>query len=349
MNHFVFRELGKNEIFDPLTLYPVAPFTQARFYGEWQKSLGREVRRFVILSDGGTIAYFQLIKYPLFRNKSYFYIPYGPITKDFSTGFFANLKKELTGVAIIENAVFVRLDFSPSIPNDILSKFFTSAPFYTYHSAHFQPRAEWWLDLSKSETELLGKMQKKTKYNVYWAERKGITTEIIASGFEKYFPIFYELISNTAERNGFNLHSKNYYQNIFKNLRPDNAYLSIARYKGKILVIKLIIRYGQIANCVFSGSSNEHRDLRPTYPAQWTAIRQAKKLGHNFYNFGGISSKKIYRGWDGLTIFKKNFGGMEITHSDLFDLVVQPFWYRLYNFRKFGKNRLLKIFRGVRG
>ena len=35
----------------------------------------------------------------------------------------------------------------------------------------------------------------------------------------------------------------------------------------------------------------------------------------------------------------QNFGGQEIIHSDLFDIIVQPFWYRLYNFRKFIKQK----------
>ena len=338
MTTFVSRELEKNEPFDPLTIHPDTPFTQAQFYGRWQASLGREVKRFVVLSGGEVIAYFQLIKYPLLLGKSYFYIPYGPVTKDSSEVFFTYLKQELKQIAKTENIVFVRLDFTPPTPNEILSKFFAKAPFCTYHSAHFQPRVEWFLDLSKSGEQLLKEMQKKTRYNIHLASRKGVTTGIVTADFRKYFEDFYELMSVTAERNKFSLHQKNYYRNIFNNLQSDNAYLALARRGEKILVIKLIICYGPIASCIFSGSSNEHRNLKPTDLVQWRAICQAKKLGHNFYNFGGISSGKIYRGWDGLTIFKKNFGGMEITHSDLFDLVVQPFWYHLYNFRKLIKN-----------
>jgi lipid II:glycine glycyltransferase (peptidoglycan interpeptide bridge formation enzyme) len=185
-------------------------------------------------------------------------------------------------------------------------------------------------------------MHEKTRYSVRLAMKKGVITEIVRSDFEKYFEVFYDLMSGTAKRNGFSLHQKNYYQNIFKNLQSGNAYLVVARYKEKILVIKLILRYGQVAYSVFSGSSNDHRDLRPTYLVQWVAISEAKRLGHNFYNFGGISSGKIYQGWDGLTVFKKNFGGMEITHSNFFDIIVQPFWYYLYNFRKLIK-RWVKV------
>ena len=339
MSIFVFRELGENESFDPLIIYPNAPFTQAQFYGQWQTSLSREVKRFVVLNGEKVVAYFQLIKYPLLFGKSYFYIPYGPIIKEFSEDFFVDLKKELIRIAAIEKAVFVRLDFTPPVPSQTLIKFFKPAPSYTYRSVYFQPRAEWFLDLDKSENQLLEEMHKGARSSVRLAARKGIITEIVASDFEKYFSVFYELAINTAQRNGFNLHDKTYYQNIFSNLRSDNAYLAIARYGEKILVIKLIIRYGKIAHCIFSGSSNEDRHLRPTYLVQWKAICWAKKLGHNFYNFGGISSGKIYKGWNGLTTFKKNFGGKEIVHSDFFDVIVQPFWYHWYNFRKFIKNR----------
>ncbi|MEK7596614.1 MAG: hypothetical protein AAB450_00665, partial [Patescibacteria group bacterium] len=79
MENFVFRELGKDELFDPLTICSTTPFTQAQFYGEWQKSLGREVKRFIVSSNEKLVVYLQAIEYPLICNKSYFYIPYGPI------------------------------------------------------------------------------------------------------------------------------------------------------------------------------------------------------------------------------------------------------------------------------
>jgi len=336
MKNFEFREIGNNESFDTSIICVDTPFTQASFYGDWQKSLGRKTRRFLVYSDKEIVAYFQLIKYPLLLGKSYFYIPYGPVTKDFSKEFFGSIKKELTRIAKDDNVVFVRLDFTPQIANDVLSDFFTEAPLYTYHSAYFQPRLEWFLELEKSEDEFLKEMHEKTRYSIRLAERKGITAEIITKDFEKYFETFYTLMAGTAKRNGFSLHPKNYYENIFQNLsKTENNYLSIARYDQKILAIDLVIVFGKIANYVFGGSSDEERNRMPTYLAQWKAICYAKQLNCNNYNFGAISiENKIYKGWDGLTIFKKKFGGKEIKHSDFFDVVVNSFWYRLYNFRK---------------
>lgn len=335
MRQIEIREIGKDENFDPNNLCDNAPFTQASFYGDWQKKLGRTVRRFLVYSDNNIIAYFQLVKYPLLLGKSYFYIPYGPVIKDTSEDFFANLKLGLKQIAKVENAVFIRLDFTPLVSNDILSKFFTKAPLYTYHSAYFQPRAEWFLGLEKSENDLLVAMHEKTRYSIRLAERKEITAEISTGDFEKYFEIFYELMSETAKRNGFSIHQKNYYDSIFQNPHKANTYLSIAKHGQKILAIDLIIVFGKIANYVFGGSSNEERNRMPTYLAQWKAICHAKELNCDFYNFGGITTEnKIYKGWDGLTLFKKKFGGKEIIHSDFFDVVVNPFWYHLYNLRK---------------
>ncbi|MEX0918906.1 MAG: peptidoglycan bridge formation glycyltransferase FemA/FemB family protein [Candidatus Paceibacterota bacterium] len=336
MKNYEFREIRNDETFDPSIICVDIPFTQVSFYGDWQKSLGRETKRFLVSSDKEIVAYFQLVKYPLLLGKSYFYIPYGPVTKDFSKEFFADLKKELSRISKAEKVVFVRLDFTPQISNEILSDFFTKAPLYTYHSAYFQPRLEWFLGLEKPEDEILKEMHEKTRYSIRLAERKEITAEIITKDFEKYFETFYLLMTGTAKRNGFSLHQRDYYKNIFQNLsKTENNYLAVAKYEQKVLAIDLVIVFGKIANYVFGGSSNEERNRMPTYLAQWKAICYAKQLNCSYYNFGGISTEnKIYKGWDGLTIFKKKFGGQEVTHSDFFDLIVNPFWYYLYNFRK---------------
>jgi lipid II:glycine glycyltransferase (peptidoglycan interpeptide bridge formation enzyme) len=142
-------------------------------------------------------------------------------------------------------------------------------------------------------------------------------------------------MEETAKRNGFRLHEKNYYWNIFRNLSKTNSYLSIAKYKQKVLAIDLVIIFGGIANYVFGGLSNEERNRMPAHVAQWKAICYAKQCNCAYYNFGGISTdNNLYKGWDGLTTFKKKFGGKEVGHSDFFDIVVNPLWYHLYNFRK---------------
>ena len=106
-------------------------------------------------------------------------------------------------------------------------------------------------------------------------------------------------------------------------------------------MIDVIIVYGNTANYVYGSGSDELRTSGTSFAAQWAALQQAKKIGCRNYNFGGIVVEGIYSGWEGLTRFKKRFGGYEVNHSDFYDLVAKPFWYWLYNLRK-----LLKKLKG---
>jgi len=338
MNQFTLHELGNDEHFDPLTVYDSVPFTQAKFYGDWQRTIGRVVKRFLIENNSETVGYIQLIKYPLPFGKSYFYAPYGPVIKKgaVSLELLSFLKTELRSVASTNDTVFVRLDFTPQINKDFVGKIFTASHLYTYHSAYFQPRNEWFLELDKPEDEILDAMHEKTRYSVRLAIRRDVQVEIVTENFKNYFNDFYALMKETAQRNKFSLHPKNYYEVVFDSLSGINgSFLSVARYDQKVLAIDMIVVFGKTANYVFGGSSTESRNRVPTYLAQWRAICHAKKIGCMNYNFGGISvGDGTYKGWEGLTAFKKKFGGFQVDRSPLYDTVSIQFWYHMYNFRK---------------
>lgn len=335
MQRFTIKELDDKDSFDTNTLISYVPFTQTRLYGTWQQALGRRVRRFVVIDESATVAYFQSITYPLMRGLTYVYIPYGPVMSTPQEDLIVYLKEVMATLAREERAVFVRLDSTPEMPSDLVVRYFTKAPRYTYHSAYFQPRYEWYLDLTPDEDTLFACMHKNTRYSIRVAEKKEIVTQVVTQDFMKYFDIFYDLMVETSTRNGFSLHAKEYYRHIFESLTSENAYLVIAGYKETTLVVDLFITANGIANYVFSGSSSTERDRMPSYAAQWHAIRHAKQQGCHVYNFGGISKDDgVYSGWEGLTSFKKKFGGRGVEHSQFFDYVASPVVYRLYNLRK---------------
>ena len=336
MSNFSFQELKEGEDFNPLALCSDTPFTQATFYGQWQKALGREVRRFVVSKSGKPVVFFQLIKYPLIAGKNYAYCPFGPVVKEYSPELLVTLKTELSKLAKSLNAVFIRLDFIPVPQKNLnLQKYFTKSLAATYHSAYFQPRVEWFLSLEPGKEELYQRMNNKHRYSIRLAERKGIVPEIITTDFEKHFARFYELMIETAKRDGFSLHPRAYYENVFKNLQNiPGSFLALAKYQNKILVADVIVVYGSTANYVYGSSSDELRTFGTSFTAQWAALQQAKKISCARYNFGGIAVPGVYSDWEGLTRFKKRFGGYEVHHSDFYDLVANPFWYWLYNLRK---------------
>lgn len=341
MERFKIQELGKNEDFDVSVLCKDVPFTQARFYGRWQKELCREVKRFVIKTPDEVVGYFQLIRYPFFFGRSFIYIPYGPVLKNPDDNLLCFLKRELKKVAKSERAFFVRLDFTPPLKEKTLSKFFKKSPLHTRHASYTQPRTEWFVDLTEgeSEEELLLLLPGKTRYLIRHSVKKEITTEVITENFPEYFEVFYKLMSETSSRNNFSLHPKKYYENIFNQLNKDHSFLVLGKYGEKTLVITLVVTYGDTATFVFGASESEEKSRNPTYATHWRGICEAKKQGYQYYNFGGISSQeKKGSQLDGVSTFKKKFKGHRHTHSDFYDLVTGSFYYRLYTLQKLLKS-----------
>ncbi|MDO8471463.1 MAG: peptidoglycan bridge formation glycyltransferase FemA/FemB family protein [bacterium] len=334
---FEIIETKNSSDYNPLLIDKNAPFTQAWFYGEWQEMMGRKVRRFEIAENSETVGYFQVIKYPLIFSRNILYIPHAPVLRSLGEGgappsiFLKTFRDKLLEIAVEENAIFVRFDF-----NFVdLNKYFRKVPFYAYHSVYFQPKYEWVLDIDKPEGELFNNIPRKSRYDIRYAENKGVVIEIIDNNLNKYFEDFYSLLSETAKRNNFSLHQKIYYQNIFANCeRNKNAFLILAEYNNKIFTANLILVFGETAYSVFGGSDDKFKNLRTPRLSHWRGIMEAKNRGYKFYNFGAVSSDEDYKSFEGISKFKKGFGGRMAEYSDSYDLVLKPFWHWLYNFRK---------------
>lgn len=338
---FEFREIKSENEYKLLELKPDAPFTQAWFFGKWQEMMGRKARRFEIRNNTEIFGFFQMIKYPMFFWQSFLYIPHGPIlqtTNYFSDGFLKEFHKKLTDIAREENVIFIRFDLLPKTENNF-EQYFKKTPIVHYHSSYFQPKFEWRINIKKTEDELIGEMHPKTRYNIRLAGKKGVKIEIIKDNFEKYFSDFFKSLEETAGRDDFNLHPKIYYENIFKTLDSKNAFLVVAKYGEKILLINLILLFGNTAYFVFGGSSGEYKNLMFSYLAQWEAVKEAKKRGFEIYNFGGVDVEGIYKTFGGISTFKKRFGGELLEHSDSYDVVLKFFWYYVYNLRKWLLNQ----------
>ncbi len=342
MRSVVFEEVRNPDRFHPEKLMQYAPLTQNYSYGEWQRAVGRTVRRFVGVREGVCVATLQLVQYPLLAGRSYLYAPYGPVVKEGEGGeVLRALYDAVRDIGRDGRTTFVRFDFSPPLKGDPLQSakaMFRSAPRATYYASTLQPRAEWVLDLTQPEEDLLRGMHHNTRYSIRAAERRGVRTEVVgASLFAQRFEEFYGLMQETAARDGFTLHHRAYYEAAFRvSAAGGDAFLVFARHDGTLLAAHFIVLYGGQANFVFGGSSSTQRELFGSYAAQWAAIREAKSRGAAQYNFGGVSSDAgAKEGWEGLSSFKRKFGGTLLEHSPFFDFVGNKFWYYAYGSRKY--------------
>ena len=291
----------------------MAHFLQSPEWELFQKSLGRSTRRI-----RGALC----IAHAIPMGFRYLYVPHPEILeKDFPV-----FLKEASSVAESAEMLFLKID-------PLAAYRIKNVSFQIRTSESIQPEHSLILDLSKSDAVLLREMHGKTRYNIKVAEKHGIAIRVIDSAEEKLqrFESFWELLSETASRDRFHTHEKEYYTKLLAVDSPEYKTILILALKGDNVAAGAILNiYKGRAVYLHGASSDEYRSVMAPYLLHWTAIREARKRGCGEYDFWGIDPKK----WPGVTRFKKGFGGREILYPKSFDIVYRPFWYALYRLKK---------------
>jgi lipid II:glycine glycyltransferase (peptidoglycan interpeptide bridge formation enzyme) len=201
---------------------------------------------------------------------------------------------------------------------------------------NIQPIQTLLVDLRGSEDEILGRMRQKTRYNIRLAAKKGVSARTSVD-----LKSFYQLMQRTGERDSFGIHTLEYYQQAFNSFHPlDQCALLLADFEGKSLAGLMVFKRGNRAWYFYGASSDELRELMPTYLLQWEAMRWARQRGCLSYDLWGIPDApeeqleaeflKRSSGLWGVYRFKRGFGGKVIRSAGPWDRVYQPALYRVY-------------------
>ncbi len=294
---------------------PHAQFLQSYEWGEFQKKIGRQVW---YLDRENTIdpAHCLAIAYPLKGNMFYIMCPRGPIgSNDAWFELFVEWSKK-------QGALFSRVEPS-TIPTTATS----------LHVRDVNPATERFLDLTKTETELLAAMHSKTRYNINLSQKKEIVVvqkkynEISDTDIEQWWA----LTQQTATRNRISVHPKTYYKTLLTTFPYVTLYES--RWNGTIVAMTAMVGFGDTMYYLYGASSQEHKEVMAPYLLHWQAIIDAKNSGYRYYNFGGIApDDSPSHPLVGVTRFKKGFGGEIITYPGTFDIPNKKMHYNLYTF-----------------
>jgi len=304
-------------------------FLQAPFYGAWQERDGKTVVYFVAENDQKIVAAGLAVKYDAPGGISFFYCPYGPIAKEWTPELLTAIRTFFKPIAKRAGVTFVRLDSAgiANLPGTHL------APNHLAKTASLQPRAEWLLNISGDQEAIWMGMHKHARYNVRLAERAGAHIDFYEPA-KAPLDMFFTLMQTTAGRDNFSIQSQGYYAAVLASIPGDSGFVAICTIDGKPAAASVFATYDGVMHYVFSGSSNDFRKIAPPYFVIWNAILEARKHGWHTLNFGGITDSVKSTHLEGVTGFKKRFGGYEIAHPNPVDLVYKPFRYALFNLYK---------------
>jgi len=208
---------------------------------------------------------------------------------------------------------------------------------------NIQPPRTIIINVEEHEEQILARMKQKTRYNIRLAEKKGVTVRAWDD-----VTAFHKMMLITGERDGFGVHSLEYYQRAYNLLHPKNmCEILLAEYAGKSLAALFVARSGNHAYYLYGASTDDERNRMPTYLLQWEAMKWARARGCREYDLWGVPDEeaatleanfeKRQDGLWGVYRFKRGFGGELKRAAQALDRVYNPLLYKLYIWRMVGR------------
>lgn len=285
-------------------------------WGEFKSRYGWQPERIHVQTPEG-----QGFAQVLFRSRgpiSIGYCPRGPLMVGDKDAVWPELRKAIDAAARRRRAMNVILE--PDQPMfesaSLVSAGLKPGP------EHNQPGRTVMLSLSNDEV-MLKKMHQKTRYSVRLAMRRGVEVEVKDSHDNSAINDFYDLLTDTAGRNEFEVHSREYYED-FLDVFGDDAFFVFARYEGNISAVVIAAAFGDKGTYMYGASSTEHRGHGAAFLLQFEAMKWSRDRGCQFYDLWGIpktdpdsvtsEDHATIAGtkgddWRGIYRFKTGFGG----------------------------------------
>ncbi len=324
--------------------FPWGDLLQSWEWGELKAKSGWQPIRLLAEDDSGEVcAAASILKKPLpfFKHKCIFYIPRGfvmdTINRDAVMEFTGGIKK----LARKHGAILVKIDPPIEISDSVSLSNLQAAGFREVVSDGFggtQPKCVMQLMLTdknnkqRSLEEIFGSFKEKWRYNIRLAERRGVTAKTECT--KEDLPVFYELLKETCERDGFLVRGYEYFSNMWDLLYP-RGYLKmfLTYYEDTPVSGSLCYLWGDKAMYTYGASSNQFRKHMPNHLMQWEMIKWAHDNNCRIYDFRGVSPRKEGEEGDklsGLNRFKEGFAPEFVEYIGEYDLVVDGFFYGLW-------------------
>jgi lipid II:glycine glycyltransferase (peptidoglycan interpeptide bridge formation enzyme) len=314
---------------DYLDQFPNTHILQSSPWGQLKADFGWQVSHVVVPDSGAQILIKQILP-----GVNFAYIPKGPIGLNWD-----HFWPEVDLLCKRLKCVFLKIEPDTWEGNDIKNTYAISrlSKYFIQSNHSIQPARTLVIDISGDESQILGRMKQKTRYNINLAKKKNV---IVTP--QSNLGSFYNLLEITSQRDQFGIHSLKYYQRACDLFFSRNqCQLLLAEYEGTPLAAIIVFIYGIRSWYFYGASSNLHRDKMPNYLLQWEAIRWAKSHGCTEYDLWGVPDEDFATleanfnqksiGLWGVYRFKRGFGGELRRSVGPWDRVYKPNMYHLYS------------------
>ncbi len=321
---------------------PEADLLQSWAWGECSALAGEPPLRLIAEnSDGALRAVAQVLVRPAGFGRSVAYVAHGPVwERDAADGdaLLGALLDALRDTARERRAIVVKLD-----PRAVAGGQDVASLLRRYGlrpGKDLQAPTTRVVDLLDGGDELMASWHADARRLSRRAEREDVEVLIDRAGDAQAIEAFHELLMVTADRSDFRARSEEFLQLLAGEfVERDGWYLGMAYVDGLPFAGMAMPRLGDRAYYLYGASLRDpaYKHKYGPYAVMATLQRALAADGVRTLDTWGVvepDDPDADPAWQGFSAFKRTFGGTPLRHPGLYDLVTDPFWYRLRDLRQ---------------
>jgi hypothetical protein len=187
-----------------------------------------------------------------------------------------------------------------------------------------EPALNFFVDLTRSESELWAAIHPTRRKQVARAERRGLEVRDVVDVGE--LPAHYALLVRTYRSVGLPVFDESLFRAAFEGLVPQGLMRVFGAYAdGRLVGSRMVLAYGDTVHDWFAGSEREAKDLYPNDALVWAVLKAFAGGRWKRFDFGGAGRPdQPY----GVREFKRKFGGEEVAFGT-FRTVHRPLTYHV--------------------
>lgn len=292
-------------------------FEQTSRWAQVKKEEGWESVRIIIRLNTAIVAGCQILlrRLPVVGKAGY--IPKGPLIQTDDSVLAQLVVRAIKDVLHEHRIVFV-IAHAP-YNSRIIDEALAMEGFAVENSPTMVKTATSRIDLQADPQAILSKMSRTCRYNIGYARRNGV---VLHEGTKADISSFFGMMLDTCHRIGVqpNPATEGFVHKLWELFfERGNLRLFLAECQGEIVAARMAIPFGRVLYDWKVGWTGKYQNLHPNNFLVWEIMRWAKDRGYLFFDFMGLSNRRIaetllnggasYSELKGQDLFKIGFGG----------------------------------------
>lgn len=293
---------------------PMGSHVQSSVWGLLKQTLNMSVARVVVLNNGSILGGAQVLIRSISTLGAIGYVARGPVLLQTNSDVLEAIFKGLLRIARRHRIRMMILQLPDNMP--ALTQSLSREGFLTT-GIEVAPTATVQVDLRPPLETIFSNLKPSARKYIRKGQRRGLSGRIAEI---EEIPVFYRLMMDTCNRQGFCPFPFSYYKAMWRILAP-KGYLKlvVVEFDNEPVSAQMVITFGDTLITKNKGWSGAYKQLGPNYVMDWTTMVWARENGYRIYDFEGIdlgNARSILSGRMsahqvsyGPTRYKLQFGG----------------------------------------